>query len=79
MDVKKIKVSQLARQLSECNQEAEGKIIIGAIPQSIPIDTLAIKQNIEGEELVTLVIDHQTFVEILDYGISLIERDENGA
>lgn len=76
MEVKRLTVSQLARQLSECNQDAEVRVIIGMVPQSIPIGTIAIKEDIEGNEIVALVVDHETFVEVLDYGIGLIERKD---
>ena len=78
MDVRRLTVGCLARQLSECNQEAEVKVIIGNIPQAIPVETLTIKEDLCGNEIVALSINHDTFVEILDYGIDLISEGLGG-
>lgn len=74
MEVKRLTVSQLARQLGECNQEAEVRVIIGIVPQSIPVGTIAIREDIMRNEIVTLVVEHQTFVDALDYGVELIKE-----
>ena len=73
MDVRKLTVGCLARQLSECNQEAEIRVVIGSVPQALPVSKIAIRENIDNEEIVALVIDHNTFVDALDYSIELME------
>ena len=54
------------------------KVIIGNIPQAIPVETLTIKEDLCGNEIVALSINHDIFVEILDYGIDLISEGLGG-
>jgi len=78
MDVRTLTVAHLARQLSECNQEAEVKVTIGTVPLSIPLETIAIKEDMLGNEIVSLVVNHETFIDMLDYSIELVTRHEEG-
>jgi hypothetical protein len=63
------------RQLSECNQDAEISVVIGKVPLSVPVEGISIRENAEGQEVVALMVAHDTFLEILDYGIELIEEN----
>ena len=76
MDIKTLTVASLVRQLSQCDQKAEIRIVIGNIPQSLPVEAFVIRENIDSKEIVTLVVEHQTFVDALDYGVELIEGEK---
>ena len=67
MSTKKFTVATAVRQLSECNQDAEISVV--------PVEGISIRENAEGQEVVTLIVAHDTFLEILDYGIELIEEN----
>lgn len=75
MSTKKFTVATAVRQLSECNQDAEISVVIGKVPLSVPVEGISIRENAEGQEVVTLIVAHDTFLEILDYGIELIEEN----
>lgn len=74
MDLKKLTVSTLARQLSECNQAAEIAVTIGALPMSLPVSSIAIKENAANEEIVALNIDYDLFVQLLDLSEDMLQE-----
>ena len=72
MDVKKLTVGTLARQLSECNQNAEIVVAIGNIPLAIPASSISIKENANNEEVVALNVEYEMLTQALDLGERII-------
>lgn len=77
MDIKKLCVATLARQLSECDQSAEIVMVMGSIPVSIPVSSIAIRQNGNNEEVVALNVDHDVLVQMLDLGEQILKGSNN--
>ena len=75
MDIKKLTVATLARQLSECNQNAEIAVAIGNIPLCIPVSSIAIRQNANNEEVVVVNVERNTLTQILDLGEQVLRGD----
>lgn len=75
MDVKKMTVGTLARQLSECNQNAEIVVAMGNIPMAIPASSISIRQNANNEEVVAINVEHEMLVQALDIGEKIMRGD----
>lgn len=75
MDVKKMTVGTLARQLSECNQNAEIVVAMGKVPLSIPASSILIRENANNEEVVAINVEHKVLMQALDIGEKIIRGD----
>ena len=78
MDVKKMTVGTLARQLSECNQNAEIVVAMGNIPMAIPASSISIRENANNEEVVAINVEHEFLVQALDIGEKIIMGEHCG-
>ena len=74
MNLRLMTVDRLARMIGQCDKKATVNIVIGNIPQAIPIESLAIKQDADGNEIITLIINHQVFVSTLDSSVEMIKK-----
>ena len=74
MALKLMNADRLARMIGQCDKKAAVNIVIGNIPQAIPIESLAIRQDAHGNEMITLVINHQAFVSAIDESIEMVKK-----
>jgi hypothetical protein len=77
MQLKKIIVESLVRQLNECDKSAEVMMTVGNIPLALPISSLLIKENSEKKEIVTLNIDYEDLMKVFEIGNKLLKNAKN--
>ena len=78
MTLRLMTANRLARMINQCDKKATVNIVIGNIPQAIPIESLAIRQDTDGNEIITLIINHQVFVNAIDDSIKMIKNTHEG-
>lgn len=76
MNLKTMTVRKLARILEQCGKTTEINVVIGNIPQAIPIESLAIRQDIDGKEIITLVVNHQVFIGAINHSMDMLTKTQ---
>lgn len=74
MSLKVMTVKRLARILEQCGKTTEINVVIGNIPQAIPIESLAIRQDTDGKEIITLVVNHQVFIGSINHSMDMLTK-----
>lgn len=74
MALRLMTANRLARMINQCDKNASVNIVIGNIPQAIPIESLAIRQDGDGNEIITLIINHEVFVSAIDNSVKMIKE-----
>lgn len=72
-DATRVTAAMLTRVIKDCSANAEIGIVLGKVPLVIPVESISITQNGNGEELIAFNLDIEKVHAIIDGGIKILE------